>query len=156
METLDRTGITGSLLIEHRDSSGKLLETREVHNLAVNTGLLWMSGALSGDTATPATMKYIGVGTGTTAVDPTDAALETPVETRATGTQSRVQTTIANDTYQCVGTITATAARAITEAGLFSASTNGTMAARTVFSVINLSTDNTLQITWKISFAAAA
>jgi hypothetical protein len=46
-----------------------------------------------------------------------DTALSTEVETRATGTESIVTVTNANDAYQTQGTITATAGRAVDEAG---------------------------------------
>jgi hypothetical protein len=52
----------------------------------------------------------------------TDTTLftETTDEARTTGTSSRVTTTVTNDTYQVVGTITvATAGKTITNVGLF-------------------------------------
>jgi len=103
-----------------------------------------------------ATMKYIGIGTGVTGADHEDTTLQTEVETRATGTRSRVTTTVTNDTYQVVGTVTITDTRAVTEVGLLSASTNGTLGARQVFSVMNLVTDDTVQFTWKWVYANAA
>jgi F420-0:gamma-glutamyl ligase-like protein len=101
-------------------------------------------------------MKYIEVGTDD---DPAPAAgdttLNVAVESRATGAQSRVTVTTTNDTYQCVGTITATAPRAIVECGLFSAAAVGTMLARTTFAVINLAAADSIQVTWKITFSRA-
>ena len=63
--------------------------------------------------------KYCAFGTGAGPADSTATALSTEVETRGTGTVSRVTQTVTNDTYQVVGTVTATATRAITECGLF-------------------------------------
>lgn len=152
MQTADGITATGQVLIEHiRD--GQVIGTREFRNLVVTVGKQWLSGALSGDTASPNTMKYIGLGTGTSAAVAGDTTLGTPVESRATGTQSRVTTTIANDTYQCVGTVSITDTRAITECGLFSASTDGSMLSRQVFSAVNAVSTDSLQITWKIAFA---
>jgi hypothetical protein len=77
---------------------------------------------------TPATYttapKFVGVGTAGTTAAVTDTALGTEVETRATGTESIVTTTATGDTMQIVGTVTATATRAITECGTFDASTD--------------------------------
>jgi hypothetical protein len=70
------------------------------------------------------------MGTGAVAENVTDTALGTQVETRATGTQ--VEGASAN-IYRTVATITATASRAITEHGVFSASTGGTLLDRSVF-----------------------
>lgn len=44
-------------------------------------------------------------------------------EARVTGTSSSVTTTTTNDTYQSVGTLTASGSRAVTEVGLFDATT---------------------------------
>jgi hypothetical protein len=144
--------VEGHVTIEQiRD--GRVIDRREGPNLVVTTGLQWLSGALSGDVAAPETMKYIGVGTGTGAAAAGDTTLGTPVESRATGTQSRVTTTVTNDTYQVVGTISITDTRAITEAGLFSASTDGTLGARQVFSAVNAVSGDSVQVTWKLKFS---
>ena len=144
--------VTGHVTIEQiRD--GRVIDTREGPNLVVTVGLAWLAGALSGDVASPETMKYIAVGTGSTAAAAGDTALGTEVESRATGTQSRVTTTVTNDTYQCVGTIEFTGSHALREVGLFSANSSGTMAARQVYDALNVTADDTLQVTWKLKFA---
>ncbi len=43
---------------------------------------------------------------------------------------------------------------AVTEAGIFNASTSGTMLCRTVFSVVNKAAGDTLQVTWTVTFSA--
>jgi type III secretion system FlhB-like substrate exporter len=97
--------------------------------------------------------KFVAMGTGATAEAITQTALVTEVETRATGTSSRVTTTTTNDTYQVVGTITATTTRAIQESGLFDASTVGNMLTRGVFTTVNLSSGDSIQFTWKLQFS---
>lgn len=97
--------------------------------------------------------KYVATGTGATAEAASQTALVTEVETRATGTSSRVTTTVTNDTYQVVGTINITATRALTETGLFDAATVGNMLCRGVHSVINLANLDTISYTWKVSFS---
>ena len=91
--------------------------------------------------------KYIGMGTGTTTAAVSQTALVTEVETRATGTESRTTVTQTNDNYQVQGTITATAGRAVTEAGTFDASSSGNMMIRGDFSAVNLSTNDSIQFT---------
>jgi len=128
----------------------------EVENLVVNAGLAFTAGIFSGDEGTPTDMKYIAVGEGVAAADPTDTTLGSEVETRAAGAQSRITTTVANDTYQSLGTITFTGARAITEYGLFDQlALGGTMLCRAVAAVKNMATDETLTITYKIIFTDA-
>lgn len=97
--------------------------------------------------------KFIGIGTGATAAGRTaaaaDTALSTEVETRATGTESIVTVTAANDAYQTQGTVTATGARVVDEAATFDASTVGNMDVSATFAVINLASGDSLQLTVK-------
>lgn len=108
-------------------------------------------------TPTKNPLKFIGMGTGATAAARTaaaaDTALSTEVETRASGTESIVTTTVTNDTYQTVGTITATATRAVDEAGTFDASTVGTLGVSATFPVINLASGDSIQFTVQTKFA---
>jgi hypothetical protein len=108
-------------------------------------------------TVTRNPLKFIAMGTGATTAARTavaaDTALSTEVETRATGTESIVTTTVANDTYQVQGTITATAARVVDEAGTFDASTTGNIGVSATFAVINLANGDSIQFTVKTVFA---
>jgi hypothetical protein len=95
--------------------------------------------------------KYIGIGTGgggrTAGV--ADTALTTEVETRATGTESIVTVTAANDAYQTQGTITATGARTVNEAATFDAPTTGNIDISATFADIGLASGDSLQLTFK-------
>jgi hypothetical protein len=98
--------------------------------------------------------KFIGMGTGATGAARTavagDTALTTEVESRATGTETIVTTTQTNDTYQSVGTITASATRSVDEGGMFDASSAGNMFASATFNVISLASGDSIQFTWKV------
>lgn len=92
--------------------------------------------------------NFVDWGTGTVAAAKTDTALGTPApEARSGGTVSQVTTNETGDTNQWVATITATAARAITEAGLFDAVTGGVLIIRGEFAVINLVTNDKIEFT---------
>lgn len=95
--------------------------------------------------------RYIGIGTGGGArtAGVADTALTTEVETRATGTESIVTVTQTNDAYQTQGTITATGARAVNEAGTFDAATVGNIDISATFADINLASGDSLQLTFK-------
>ena len=93
--------------------------------------------------------KYVAMGTGTGQTT-TATTLATEVETRTSGTESIVTTTVTNDTYQVVGTVSATATRAVTESGLFDASTTGNIFTYADFSAINLASGDSIQFTWKV------
>jgi hypothetical protein len=115
--------------------------------IVVNAGKDIITNRIIGAGTEP---KFVAMGTGTTAEAATQTALVTEVETRTSGTSSRVTTTTTNDTYQVVGTVTATTTRAITESGLFDASTVGNMLCRALFTVINLASGDSISFTWKV------
>jgi hypothetical protein len=101
----------------------------------------------------PEVMNYHGLGTGGTAEAASQTALVTelttaynPDSTRATGTQSEP----ASNQYRSVGTNTVDATAAVTEHGLFSqaAGGGGVMYDRSLFSVVNLASGDSLQSTW--------
>ena len=149
----DTMTMRGSVYIE-QFRNGRRIDARFFDNLVVTVGVQWLAGALSGDTSSPSLMKYVGIGTSTTAAGTTQTALVTEIETRAAGTQSRVTTTLMSDSYQAVGTITLTGTHAVTECGIFSASSSGSMMARQTFAAINGVATDTIQVTWKIKFAS--
>lgn len=110
-----------------------------------------------GTSPSQAEPKYLGIGTGATSAARTaaagDTALSTEVETRSgTNAGTTVTTTNTNDTYQVVQTITASATRAVDEAGLFDASSTGNMYMSATFPVINLASGDSLQITAKVQY----
>jgi hypothetical protein len=101
--------------------------------------------------------KNIGWGIGTTAAAVTDTALQTesaPTTAggRTVGTESRVTTSVTNDTYQVAGTVTATSSLAITEAGLFDAVSAGNMLLHSVFSAINVNSGDSIAFTFGLKF----
>lgn len=122
--------------------------------VATNAGRAIITNRIIGSGTEP---KYIAVGTGATGADRTavaaDTALSTEVETRTEGTSSRVTTTTTNDTYRVVGTVTATASRAIDEAGTFDASSSGNMMVSATFPVVNLLTGDSIQFTTDVVLA---
>ena len=101
--------------------------------------------------------NYVGVGVGATGAARTaviaNTALSNEVELRVAGTSTQQTTSTANDTYQVVGTVTATAARAVDEAGLFDASTAGNMYLSATFPVVNLATGDSIQTTLKVQYS---
>lgn len=100
--------------------------------------------------------KYHDCGTGTTAEANTQTALVTAYGgSRATGTQVAGGTGTA-PTYTSVGTVNFTSTLAITEHGLFNASTSGTMMDRSVFTAINVANGDSIQFTYVLTINAEA
>lgn len=101
--------------------------------------------------------NYAHWGTGATAAAVGDTALQTPrAEARVAGTSSIVTTTVTNDTYQVVSTITcASTAAAITEYGQFDASVAGNILIRSTFDAINVQVGDSIQFTSKCKSVAS-
>jgi len=104
--------------------------------------------------------KNIGWGVGTTAAAVTDTALQTesaPTTSggRTVGTESRVTTSVTNDTYQVAGTVTAGSGLAITEAGLFDNVTAGNMLIHGVFSAVNVVSGDSIAFTFGLKMVPA-
>jgi hypothetical protein len=120
-----------------------------VKNLVVNTGLNFMTSRMK-DTTLDA-MTHMAVGSGTTAAAAGDTALETQISSRV----SLTSTTVTANAIEYVAAFGAgVSTGAITEAGIFNASTAGTMLCRTVFAVVNKGAADTLQITWLVTINA--
>lgn len=118
--------------------------------LLVNTGKAIVTNRLNSGGTVP---QYVAWGTGAGTTAATDTTLFTETGSRVSGTVSQVTTSTTNDTFQVVGTQTAGGTLAITNAGLFDASTVGNLFAKGDFSTINLSTGDSIQFTFKVQFS---
>jgi len=130
-----------------RYHNDELVEVKEFPNLVVNAGKSEVAKLISGLSTTP--FKYIAIGTGTTAETASDTALQTEVQ-RAEATVSSGTTNVSGDTAVFDADFTFSSATAVTEYGLFNASTGGTMLSRKVKSALNLDSGDSVHITWKI------
>lgn len=138
--------MTGELKITVTNPEGNVTQETVIPNLVVTAGKNWIAGRMY-DTGEPNQMSHMAIGTGTTAAAAGDTALGTQA-----GIVSLTSTTVSTNTVQYVATFGAgTGTGAITEAGIFNASSSGTMLCRTVFSVINKGAADTLGITWTIT-----
>ena len=139
--------ITGYLTLKLYDQFGHIKDVREVANLVVTAGKNYTASWLAASSQTDYFMKYLAIGTGTTAPVSGNTALESEIGTRVVGT-----ITSSANIWQNEGTFgPGNGTGALTEAGLFSASTGGTMLARQTFTVINKGASDSLKITWQIT-----
>jgi len=118
------------------------VEDIDVSNLVVDVGKTLIAARL-GNNATYVT--HMAVGTGNTAAAVGQTALVTETSTRVTVTATPGTKQIA-----FAATFTGIAAT-VAEIGLFSASTAGTMVARTLVGPFTLSAGDTLSFTWTIT-----
>lgn len=136
----DPISLKGKLQIFRND----VLE-REVDNLVVTAGKQFVATRMVGTAA--GVMSHMAVGTSATAADAANVTLGTELARVAltSGVQSGV-TAVYTATFPA-----GTGTGAITEAGVFNASSSGTMLARTVFSVVNKGVSDSLTITWTVT-----
>ena len=130
-----------------------------VGSVVTNLGYAIAAKRMIGSTPSQAEPKFIAMGTGATGAARTaavtDTALSAEHETRATGTSSTVTTSVTNDTYQVVGTVTATTSRSVDEAGQFDVvtSSSGNMFTSFTFNVISLNTGDSIQFTIQTQYS---
>jgi hypothetical protein len=136
--------VTGQVSIVITDKNGQIKDQREIKNLVVTTGKEFIAARMVG---TPTAMSHMALGSNNTAAANGDTALG--------GELGRVALASATATGAVV-TYTAsfpagTATGAVVEAGVFNASSSGTMLCRTVFAVVNKGADDAMSVTWAIT-----
>lgn len=143
----DSIKMKGRLNIVLTGPDGEVKEQHEVDNLVVTVGKNFIASRMKDATATA--MSHMEVGTGTTAAAVGDTTLGAAV---ASSRVALTSTTVTTNSVAYVATFPAgTGTGALTEAGIFNASSSGTMLCRTVFSVINKGAADTLGITWTVT-----
>jgi len=120
---------------------------RDIDNLVVTAGKGFVASRMIGTSA--GVMTHMAVGTGTTNPAAGDTALETQVGSRkAFTTSSAVSGAVV--TYVCAFSA-GEGTGALTEAGIFNASSSGTMLCRTEFNVVNKGASDSMTITWTVT-----
>ena len=139
----DQLEMKGSLQVRLNDEV-----VREVDNLVVTAGKGYVASRMKSDASGgSAIMSHMGIGSGSTSAAAGDTALGSQlgrVALTSTGISGAVLTYTASF---AAGTGTG----AVTEAGLFNASSSGTMLCRTVFSVVNKGSSDSMTITWTVT-----
>lgn len=141
--------LKGHIWLRLYDQYDKLKAYREIDNIVVTVGKNYVAAWLAAASQAGTFMQYLAVGTGTNAAAITDTGLQTELLTRVAGTVTSSTNIWQNQGTFNVGIDTG----AITEAGIFSASSGGTLLARQVFAVVNKAAGDSLQITWQVSIS---
>jgi hypothetical protein len=145
MRNKDFLSAKGKLSIVVNDTAGNLKQELNVTNLVVDTGLDYIASRMKDTTQTA--MSHMAIGDGTN--DP--AAGDTGLQNQL-GRVSLLSTTVTSNSVEYVATFPAgTGTGAVTEAGIFNASSGGTMLCRTEFAVINKAAGDSMTITWTVT-----
>jgi len=146
----DSLKLKGDVFITVKDKDGNVKEERHEKNLVVSAGLNFICDRMEG--TSEAVMSHMGLGSGTTAVAAGDTDLESLLGSR----EALDSTTVSSNTITYVSSFEAgDATGAVTEAGIFNASSSGTMLCRVVFAAINKAADDTMSVTWVITLTAS-
>ncbi len=120
-------------------------------NVLTNAGRAITTNRIKGGGTEPSYVAW-GTGAGTAAVGDTTLFSEAS-EARVAATTSQQTTSVANDTYQAVATLTcAGAGKTITNAGNFDASSGGNLFVKGDFTGIALNVGDSIQFTIKCQF----
>jgi len=144
-----KVNATGELQIILRDSNGNIKLEKTVPNLVVAIGKNVIASRLTGN-ITPV-MSHMSVGILATTPNTSDTTLASEVAA------SRSTLTVSGGTSSAnVVTFSATFAAgvgtgAIVEAGIFNASSAGSMLCRTTFSVVSKDASDSLTINWAVT-----
>lgn len=147
MNQLETLKASGALRVVLTDANGNVKEDVQLKNLVVNTGLNFIVSRMKDTTATA--MSHMELGTGTTAAAAADTALGAAI---SGSRQALTSTTVSSNTITYVASFGAgTGTGAVTEAGIFNASSAGTMLCRTVFPVVNKQAGDSMTVTWTVT-----
>lgn len=144
----------GRLYLTKHSADGSVTEYGLVSTKVVtDAGVIYLRGILDGTNATGSVFKYHATGTGTTAESATQTALVTEVSSRVIGTQGAGG---ASNVYRTIGTVTYGGTFAITEHGVFSAASAGTLLDRSVFAAINVISGDSIQFTYDLTLPSGS
>jgi len=143
----DSIKLTGELKLTLTNEKGDVTKEVIVPNTVVTVGKNFIASRMKDASATA--MSHMEVGSGSTGAVVGNTTLQTVISGSRTALTS---TTVTTNSVAYVVTFPAgTGTGAVTEAGIFNASSGGTMLCRTTFSVINKAAADTLGITWTIT-----
>ncbi len=152
MVTGNEVSPVGRLHAVHTKADGTVIDLGLVSTKVVtDAGVAYLVDALQNLTEAE-NLRFHASGTGTTAEAAAQTALVSEVGSRVSGSQ----TESAANVYRTVAVVSYGSTLAITEHGLFSASTAGTMLDRSVFAAINVASGDTITFTYDLTLPSGS
>ena len=150
---LGMSHISGRLYARHLRHDGLVTDYGLVSTKLVTTAMCaFIVAQLQTETSAFGDFKYHDSGVGVTGANIADTDIETTDnESRATGSQEEGASTVI---YKSIGTISYTGTLAITEHGLFNASSGVTLMDRHTFSAINVVNGDSIEFTYNLTVTA--
>ena len=153
MDASEKLKLIGQLGIVVKDKDGNVKDQRQVNNLVVNAGLAYIISRMVGTAKN--VMSHMAVGAGTSPAAAGDTALGSQLGSRVALDSSTISGSNNEKVIYVCTFGSGSGTGAVTEAGIFNASTSGDMLCRTVFAVVNKAADDTMVITWTITLSAS-
>lgn len=136
--------LKGELSIKKYNVDNNLIEELNVPNLIVTTGKAYIASRMIGTSAAVMSKMAIGSSGGSLLIGNTTLSTEL-ARADLVATSNNAIVTYSATFGPGVGT------GSIVEAGIFNASSGGTMLCRTIFPVVNKDANETIVITWNVS-----
>jgi hypothetical protein len=141
----DSVKIIGDVSVTLRDETGAIKEQREFKNLVVSAGKSFIASRILGTSV--AVLSHIGIGSGSVAPTTADTALGAQLARVALTSATQSSNVATYNAFFAAGVGTGS----VTEAGLFNASTAGTMVSRVTFASIGKAAGDTLDVSWTLT-----
>lgn len=138
---------TGSLIVQRINELGQVVETREIPNLVVAVGKNFIASRIAGTAS--AVMSHMAIGSDSTAAASGNTTLGTELGRVALGTAGGAAS--ANAVTFTATFPAGTGTGDVKEAGIFNASTAGTMLCRTTFPIVTKQAGDSIAITWVVT-----
>jgi len=142
--------LRGDVTLALTDKHGKLKEKKEIKNTVVDVGLSFIISRMLG--ASKAVMGYMALGSGSIAVASSDTTLGSQVGSRE-ALDSSSETSTGVITFTSTFEAGDATSSALTEAGIFNATSGGDLLCRTVFGSVAKASTDTLAVTWSITLS---
>lgn len=147
----DTINVTGKLNIILSDKDGNIKQEINTNNLVVSVGKNLIASRFSSNTDGVPTHMALG----TSAVSPIagDISLGSELSGSRVGLVTSGGVVVGNTITYTASFGAGVGTGAVTEAGIFNASSSGTMICRTSFGVVNKDVSDTLGISWNITIS---
>lgn len=147
MNTNEILKASGSLRVVLTGPDGKVKDDRNFTNLVVDIGRDFVASRMVGTASN--VMSHMAIGSNSTSPAGGDTALGAELGRVALSTGTATTNVVTYTATFPAGTGTG----AVVEAGIFNASSGGTMLCRTVFAVVNKAANDTLSVTWTVTIS---
>lgn len=147
MNTQEELKASGALRVVLTGPNGEIKEEHEFKNLVVTTGKNFVASRMVGATAN--VMSHMGIGSDGTAPAAGNSALGAELGRVALSSSNASANVVTYTATFPAGTGTG----AVVEAGVFNASSAGTMLCRTTFAVVNKGADDAMSVTWTVTIS---